>query len=118
MIKREDEQTDLGIIKIKDDAISSVALIAASEVEGVKTIGKDFKSRFFCLFGKERPAAIKVNIDKNQEVEIKIPIIVKYGFNIPDVANRVQENVRNALERMTNLSLKSIDIVVQEIEKG
>jgi uncharacterized alkaline shock family protein YloU len=61
-------------------------------------------------------AAIKVEIDKNEEVKVEIPLVIKYGFNIPDIANKVQENVRNALEKMTNLSIKDIDINVQGIE--
>lgn len=116
MYRKDGERTSLGVVKIKDDAISSIALIAAGEIEGVKSIGCDSRGIAKFLMNKDK-SCIKVNIDKDQEVEIKIPLVVKYGFNIPDVAIKVQENVRNALEKMTNLSLKDIDIVVQEIDK-
>jgi len=43
--------------------------------------------------------------------------VIKFGHNIPDVANKVQENVRVALEKMTNISVKDIDITIQAIEK-
>jgi uncharacterized alkaline shock family protein YloU len=58
-----------------------------------------------------------VEINKNEEVRVGVPIVIKYGFNIPDIANRVQENVRLALEKMTNLSIKDVDVMVQAIEK-
>jgi len=36
----------------------------------------------------------------------------------PPSANKVQENVRNSLERMTNLVIKDINVNVQSIERG
>lgn len=62
--------------------------------------------------------AIKVEITKQEEVTVAVPLIIKYGYNIPDVANRVQESVRVALEKMSNLSIKEINVNVQGIERG
>lgn len=114
---KEESRTDLGVIRIHKNVIASVASLAAGEIEGVKRIGRDFKSGLLELVGKRSLAAIKVEIDKDEEVKVEIPLIIKYGFNIPDVANKVQENARNALEKMTNLSIKDININVQGIEK-
>lgn len=117
-MRREESRTDLGTIRIHNNVIASIASIAAGEITGVKRIGGDFKSGLFELLGKKSLAAIKVEIDKNEEVKLEIPLVIKYGFNIPDIANRVQENVRNALEKMTNLSIKDINVNVQGIERG
>ena len=62
--------------------------------------------------------AIKVDIDKNDEIRLEVPLVIKYGFNIPDIANKAQENIRNSLEKMTNLSIKYININIQSIERG
>lgn len=115
---KEESRTDLGVIRIHKNVIASIASLAANEIDGVKRIGVDFKSGFLELLGKQSLSAIKVEIDKNEGVKVEIPLIIKYGFNIPDVANRVQENIRNALEKMTNLSIKDININVQGIERG
>lgn len=114
----ETSHTDLGTIKIHRNVIASIASLAALEIEGVKCIGSDLKSGILMLLGRKSLAAIKVEIDKNEEVKLEIPLIIKYGFNIPDIANKAQENIRNALEKMTNLSVKDINIAVQGIEKG
>jgi len=115
---REETRTDLGAIKIHKNVIASIASLAAVEIEGVKRIGGDFTSGLLELIGKKNLLAVKVEIDKNEEVRIDVPLVIKYGFNIPDIANRVQENVRNALEKMTSLSIKDINISVQSIERG
>lgn len=119
MIRRKEEShTDLGTIRIHKNVIASIASLAATEIEGVKRVGGDFKSGLLELIGKKSSMAIKVEIDKNDEVEIEIPLVIKYGFNIPDIASKVQENVRNALEKMTYMLIKDININVQGIEKA
>ena len=114
---KDESRTDLGMIKIHKNVVASIAAIAAGEIEGVKRIGGDFKSGILEMVGRKSLVAINVEVMKNEEVKIEIPLIIKYGFNVPDVASRVQENVRNSLEKMTNLSIKDINIKVQGIEK-
>ena len=117
-MQREESRTDLGTIRIHKKVIASIASLAAVEIEGVKRVGGDFKSGLLELVGKKSLSAINVEINKNEEVKVEIPLLIKYGFNIPDIASKVQENVRNSLEKMTNLSIKDININVQGIERG
>ena len=117
-MNQEESRTDFGLIRIHKNVIASIASIAAIEIAGVKRVGGNFKSNLLELAGKKSVAAIKVEINKNEEVKVDVPLVIKYGFNIPDIAVKVQENVRNALEKMTNLSIKDININVQRIEKG
>jgi len=113
----EESHTELGAITIHKNVIASIAALATMEIEGTKRIGRNFKSGVLEMIGKRNLSGIRVEIDKNEEIRVDIPVIIKYGFNIPDIANKVQENVRNALERMTNLSIKDININVQGIER-
>lgn len=116
-MQSEESRTDLGIIRIHKNVIASIASLAAMEIEGVKSIGGDLKSGILEFIGKKVTSAINVETLKNEEVKIEIPIVIKYGFNIPEVASKTQENVRARLEKMTNLSIKDINIKVQGIEK-
>jgi len=117
-MNRDESRNELGILRIHKNVISSIASIAAIEIEGVKRVSRDLKSGLAELFGKKNFSAIKVEITKNEEVKVQIPLIIKYGYNIPEIANRVQENVRLALEKMSNLSIKEINVNVQGIERG
>lgn len=115
---KEETQTDLGKIRIHKNVVASIASLAAVEIEGVKRVGGDFRSGIMELIGQKKLAAIKVEIDKNEEIWIDVPLVIKYGYNIPDIANKVQENIRQALEKMTSLSVKYINVNVQGIERG
>jgi len=114
----EESRTDLGQIRVHNNAISSIAAIAALDIPGVKSINKDLKSKFMSFLAGKDNSGIRVEINKNQEVRIDIPIFVKYGFNIPEISSMVQEKVRLALEEMTNLTIKDININVVGIERG
>ena len=115
---KEESRTDYGMIRIHDNVIASIAAVAAAEIEGVKSVGKNFKTGILELIDRKNLSAIKVEKDKNGDITLQIPLVIKYGVNIPEVANKVQENVRQALEKMTNLSIKDINVNVQAIERG
>ena len=50
-----------------------------------------------------------------REAAVDLYIIVKYGVRIPDVALSVQENVKQAIESMTGLSVVEVNIHVQGV---
>jgi uncharacterized alkaline shock family protein YloU len=117
MKKNEESRTDLGVVKIHRDVIASIASLASLEVEGVKKIGGDFKASIYELLGRKEQRGIGVEIDRNEEVKLNIPLVVKYGYNITEIARLVQENIQRSLEKMTNLAIKEINVSVQKIEK-
>lgn len=117
-MRREDERTDLGMIRIHKNVIASIAALAATDIEGVKRVGSNLTSGLLEIVGKKVYSAIKVEFSKNDEVKVDVPLIIKYGYNIPEVANRAQENIRNNLEKMSNLTVKDINISVKGIERG
>lgn len=117
MNRGEETGTELGKIKIHKNVIASITSVAACQIEGVKSTGRDFKSLFREFLDRKEHSAVKVEIDRNGEVWVEIPLVIKFGFNIPQVCAKVQESVRLAIEKMTNLAVKDITINVQGIEK-
>ena len=115
---REEEKTDFGAIKIHNNVIASIAYLAALEVDGVSRICDDIKSHIAHLIGKRtKSGAIDARTEKNENVSITIPIIVKYGYNIPEVALKVQEKVKNAVEEAADISTKDIIVKIKGVEK-
>ncbi|MFH1578087.1 MAG: Asp23/Gls24 family envelope stress response protein [Candidatus Omnitrophota bacterium] len=117
MMKNEESRTELGSIRIHKDVIASIASLASLETEGVKKIGGDFKASVYELLGKKPQKGINIEIDRNDEVILNIPLVIKYGYNITEVARKVQENIQQSLEKMSNLTIKEINVKVQKIER-
>ncbi|MBA2124107.1 hypothetical protein B9J78_04130 [bacterium Unc6] len=113
----EAKKSDYGVIRIKRQAIVSVADIAANSVEGVKRIQKDFFEKllkFFSISGFK--SGLQVHFTE-KHTKVSIQIVAKYGANLPDIAHRVQENVKNAIEKMANLSSVDVNVDIVEVEK-
>jgi uncharacterized alkaline shock family protein YloU len=118
MMMTNDEKNDLGAIKIHNDVIASIAYLAALDVDGVSRVCDDIKSKILSVVGKKtQSGAIDVQQDKNDQVIVILPIIVKYGYNIPEVATKVQEKVKTAIEEATDLTPREIAIKIKGVEK-
>lgn len=112
---QRDRTTDLGIVRINNNAITTIASIAAMEVKGVHKMGGGLR-RTVCEFFSRRPVMRGVKIEmKDSEVKLTVSIIVEYAVHIPKIADDVQENVKRAVERMTGLILSEVDVVVEGV---
>lgn len=99
-----------GQVKISNDVVGTIANIAASEIDGVRDLSGGIAGDLAEMFGKKNlTKGVKVTIE-NEIVEIELNVIVDFGIKIPDVAWQIQENVKNAVETMTGLNVKEVDI--------
>ena len=114
---RTNSKIDIGAVKIHKNVIASIASAAALEIEGVRQIGSYSRLNIWGLMGLENPNSIRVEFNKNDEIRIEIPLIVSYGYNIALIAESVQENVRQAIEKMIDKTPRDIHINIQGIYK-
>jgi uncharacterized alkaline shock family protein YloU len=57
---------------------------------------------------------VKVEVGEEQAA-IDLFVIVEYGVRIPDVAWKIQENVKRAIEGMTGLEVVEVNVHVQGV---
>jgi len=50
-----------------------------------------------------------------REAAVDLFIIAEYGVRIPDVALKIQENVKRAIESMTGLDVVEVNVHIQGI---
>lgn len=114
-LTKNDRATDLGVVRINNDAIATIASTSALEVKGVFKMGGGFGNRLHDLFiRKAGSRGVRICLT-NSEVKLVVSIIVDYGMDIPKVADEVQENVKRTVERMTGLVLSGVDVVVEGV---
>ncbi len=87
--------------------------LATREIKGVADMCKNFGGCFNKLIGKKDYEGVKVNFQKDG-IDIDISIKVYSNVNVPDVASRIQENVKNAVLSLMNTAIKSINVNVAE----
>ena len=104
-----------GTISYATDVIAIIAGLAATEIEGVAGMSGGITSGIAEMLGKRNlTKGVKAQIG-TEEAAIDISIIVEYGVAIHEVAKKIQENVKKAVENMTGLRVVSVNIIVQGV---
>ena len=113
---RSDEGTELGSIRVNHGVIAVIARLAALKVPGVVEMSSSFTDGIASMISKNAgDRGIKVEVD-GQAVSLELNIVIEYGMRIPQVAWRIQNDVRRAVEDMTGQKVKAVDIVVQGVK--
>ncbi|MDL4841591.1 Asp23/Gls24 family envelope stress response protein [Aquibacillus rhizosphaerae] len=106
------EDSNLGKVEIAPEVIEVIAGIATTEVAGVSHTRGNFATGVAERLGKKTHGkGIKVELT-NSGVLIDVFVIIDYGVRIPEVAQKIQTNIRQALKNMTSLEIDEINVHV------
>ena len=95
---------ELGCIHISEDVLATIAGGAASEVEGI--------GGMMSLATKKSSArGVRVAVDEDGAV-IDLYVMIRYGYPIPEVAEKIQNAVSTAVESMTGFAAKAVNVHV------
>jgi len=101
---------EFGAIRIADEVVATVAGLAAADVEGVSSMSGGWGTDLVEKLGrKSYGKGIKVEVIEEQ-TKIEIFIVVEFGYQIPDVAETVQKEVKMAVETMTGLTVSAVNV--------
>jgi uncharacterized alkaline shock family protein YloU len=85
-----------GRLTIANSALSAIAGHAAISVKGVSSAGK-----------------IVVNVEQDGLVSVDVSPIISFGLNLHDVATLIQHKIKQSVEDMTGLQVKSVNVQVK-----
>jgi uncharacterized alkaline shock family protein YloU len=111
----ETSRTAMGAIRIADEVVAVIAGLAATEAEGLAGMSGGLAGGLAEILGRKNLSkGVRVEVGE-KESAVDIFVIVEYGVKIPDVALKVQENVKNAIESMTGLKVVNVNVHVQGV---
>lgn len=115
-IVETDEEEPIGNIKISVDVVSTIAGIAASEVEGVAGMYGTFAGGIAEMLGAKKNPSKGVKVDMGEgTATIDLYIVVDYGVRIPELSWEIQESVKNNVETMTGLDVLKVNIHIEGV---
>ena len=89
-----------------------IAGLAATEVDGVDSMAGNITNELVGKLGmKNLSKGVKVDVTE-EHVSVDLSLNMKYGYNIPEISEKVQERVKNAIEIMTGLTVLDVNIKV------
>lgn len=110
------EIEDVGQVQIADEVIAVIAGLAATEVDGVQKMSGNITNEIVSKLGmKNLSKGVKVSIE-NEQVDVVLNLILKYGVSISKISREVQEKVKGAIETMTGLTVNEVNIRIAGIQ--
>ncbi|MBP3619366.1 MAG: Asp23/Gls24 family envelope stress response protein [Clostridia bacterium] len=111
----KNQDANNGKITLDRKILVSIINLAAKEINGVESVTNSARPWYKKLF-KKYDDGVEIKFEKNGVLTIDVYINIHIGYNVPDIAYRVQENVRNSLATMVALKPLKINIHVINVE--
>jgi len=109
------EHNDVGSVRIANEVVGIIAGLSATEIDGVAGMSGGLVGGIAEMLGKKNLSkGVKVEVGE-REAAVDLFIIAEYGVRIPDVALKIQENVKRAIESMTGLDVVEVNVHIQGI---
>jgi len=116
VLEMNPENNGLGKVEIAPEVIEVIAGIAASEIEGVASMRGNFAAGVVERLGKKNHGK-GVKVDLTEEgIIIEVYCVMIFGVSIPTVAQKIQDNIRQALLNMTALEVNEVNIHVVGVQ--
>lgn len=101
-----------GSLQISTEVIAKIARCAALEAEGVAEVScgtQNKKLKDLLEASIQPPVAVEM---RDGTAELTLHLIMASGARIPAVAEKVQENVKSAVQNMTSVTVSRVNLVI------
>ena len=80
--------------------VQNIVELAVAEVEG--TVANQGKRGISLFLEKEG-------------IYVDVSVVVKYGYNVPELAYRVQQMIKQSVENMTHFKVAQVNVHIQDV---
>ena len=108
----EENKTELSV---NTEVLEKMAEIAAKEVDGVAGLSKKAVDIKGIIKSKSAFKGVKVE-NINGAIDISAYICVKQSAKVKEVAEKVQENIKEKIQNMTGTAVTKVNVCVADIE--
>jgi len=108
-----------GATSIADAVVTKVAGLATREVPGVYALGGGAARALGSMtqrvgIGDERSQGVSVEVGE-REAAVDLTVVIEYGESIPEVSQRIRDNVIERIEGITGLTATEVNVTVNDL---
>ena len=103
--------THKGRVDIDRDILLSIINLATKEINGVESLTNQYLP-WYKKVVKPKSEGVSIKFDTNSTLKVDVYIKVYVGYSVPDIAYKVQENIKNSLGSMVGLKPGKINVHV------
>lgn len=103
-----------GSLQISTEVVEKIAKIAALEIDGVVkvTCGVSGVKGILHRMPIQKPVHVEL-VDDVAEVTIRLAL--SYGCKAPSVCEKVQQNIKAAIQNMTHVTVSKVHVIVNGV---
>lgn len=106
------ENVNIGEVRISEEVVIVIAALAATEVKGVESMAGNVTNELVSHLGAGKLSkGVKLHVGE-KTIDVNLSINIVDGYEIPEVCEKVQEKVKSAIETMTGLKVKSVNVKI------
>lgn len=90
-----------GKVTYNSDIVNGIAALSLRETEGIELVSS-------------KGQGIKTCFEK-EGVFVDISVIAHYGYKVPELAFRIQQNVKQMVESMTKFKIAKVDVHITSV---
>ncbi len=102
------------VLSVNTEVLEKMAEIAAKEVEGVSGLSKKAIDLKNAVKTKQAFKGVKVE-NVNGAIKINVYICVEKNVPVKEVAEKVQANIKDKIQTMTNTAVTKVNVTVADI---
>ena len=100
-IRLNSKDNQSGKVVYNAGIVHNIVALAVAEVEGALP-----------LQGKKN--GISLYLEKDG-IYADVSVLVKYGYNVPEIAYRIQQSIKQSVENMTRYKVAAVDVHIQDV---
>jgi len=106
-----------GEVSYKDNVVLSIVTLAVQEINGIAGICRNAIPAIKRAFNKKFHKGVIIEFVEDS-VYVDVFVKIKFGYSVRDVAFRVQENIKNSIESMTDFKVGEVNVHCAEVVFG
>jgi uncharacterized alkaline shock family protein YloU len=115
-VGQAEPEAPAGVVRVANEVIASIAAMAACEIDGVAGMDEQ-NARHFGDWVRRQTAhrGVRIQLDQDRTIHLEVFLTVKSDAPMAEVAQRVQANVVEAVERMLGLDVAEVNVFVSSV---
>ncbi len=105
-----------GKITCDRSILLSIIDLATREICGVSGLATSLKAKIASVFAKTKNPGVRIRFNPNGSLAVDVYVRLYYGYSVPDIAYKIQENIKNGISAMVDMRTTKVNVHVMGVD--
>lgn len=105
-----------GKITCNRNILLSIINLATKEICGVSSLASSLKTKMKSAFSNNKNPGVTIRFSTNGALTVDVYIRIYYGYSVPDIAYKIQENIKNGIAAMVDMKTAKVNVHVMGVD--